>query len=83
MTDPRIEFTRHAREMLAERGIRREWVNLTILDPAAIEPDPSRPGVLRAFRRIAERGNLFLRVVYTQAGETVRVITVFFDRGRR
>ena len=79
----RIELTRHAREMLAERNIRQEWLERTIRSPKLVEPDPLRPGVLRAFRRIPERDNRVLRVVYVRRTDTVRVITVFFDRRAR
>ena len=69
--------------MLAERSIDREWVERTIAEPTAIEFDASRPGTIRAFRPIPERGGRMLRVVYISTGETARVLTVFFDRARR
>jgi hypothetical protein len=69
--------------MLAERNIRQEWLERTIRQPTLVEPDPVRPRVLRAFRRIAERGNRVLRVVYARRSGIVRVITVLFDRGAR
>jgi hypothetical protein len=83
MAVPRLLFTKHAEDMLVERKIDRAWVVATISDPESIEPDPARPGVLRAFRRIPEHGNRFLRVAYVSTGDTMRVVTVFFDRKRR
>jgi len=83
MTASRIVYTRHAEEMLVERGINRGWVELTVRNPEIIEPDPVRSRVLRAFRRIPERSGRFLRVVYVQEDEIPRIVTAFFDRKRR
>ena len=68
--------------MLIERQIELAWVETTIREPQAVEPDPTRPGVFRAFRRITERDGRFLRVVYVPSGDTIRVLTAFFDRTR-
>ena len=76
-------FTQHAEDMLHERGIDRAWVEAAVRDPETLEPDPQRPGVFRAYRRIPERGDRVLRVVYTATGDSLRVLTVFFDRKRR
>ena len=83
MADANILFTRHAEDMLFERGIDRAWVEATIRSPETLEPDAERPGVLRAFRRVSERGGRMLRVVYAPTGDSLRVLTVFFDRKRR
>jgi hypothetical protein len=83
MTEPRIILTRHAEAMMAERGIKEEWIKTTIAEPEAMEPDPTRVDVRRAFRAIPENGDRILRVVYASLGDTIRVITAFFDRGRR
>jgi Domain of unknown function (DUF4258) len=69
--------------MLVERRLRREWVELTITKPDSVEPDPNRSNLLRAYRRVPERGGLWLRVVYESVGDTAKVITAFFDRGRK
>jgi Domain of unknown function (DUF4258) len=83
MPEPRIEFTRHAETMMSERGIKEEWIKKTITEPEATEPDPTRLDVQRVFRAIPENGNRVLRVVYASFGDTFRVVTAFFDRGRR
>jgi hypothetical protein len=80
---PRLIFTQHALDMLVERRIERTWVELTIRTPDAAEPDPTRPDVTRAFRRIPERDGRILRVAYVSNGDIVRILTVFFDRARR
>jgi hypothetical protein len=76
-----ITFSQHAEAMLAERLIKREWVERTIAEPEALEVDPTRPNVFRAFRRIPEHGDRYLRVAYVQVGDRLKVVTVFFDRG--
>ncbi len=81
--DTRIVFSRHAEDMIVERGIERAWIEQTVREPESVEADPTRPGVVRAFRRVAERGGRFLRVVYAQTEDVTRIITVFFDRGKR
>jgi uncharacterized protein DUF4258 len=83
MAEPRLQFTKHAEEMLVEREIDRSWVVATITSPEAIEADARRPGVVRAYRRIPERGNRFLRVAYVPIENSARVLTVFFDRRRK
>ncbi len=83
MSEYRISFTRRADTVLAERGIERAWIERTLNEPETIERDLSGAGTYRAFRAIAERGNRVLRVVYTQSGDDVRIITAFFDRARR
>jgi hypothetical protein len=83
MTPASIVYTRHAEEMLVERRLSRSWVERTLTNPDKLEPDPKRPNVLRAYRRIPERGGLWLRVAYVHAGDSARVITVFFDRAQR
>ena len=83
MAAPRITFTRHAEEMLIERNIQRAWVQSTVLDPESVEDDPRKSNLRRAYRRVPQRGGLWLRVVYERVGESIKIITVFFDRGRR
>lgn len=78
----RIVFTQHAEQMLIERSIERDWIERTIATPDIVESDPDRPDVFRAFKRIPERGDRLLRVAYVRTGETVRVVTAFFDRKR-
>ena len=83
MTPARIIYTRHAEEMLVERDPLSILDRMTITHPDMVEPDPDRPNVLRAYRRIPERHGLWLRVAYVLAGNSVRVITAFFDRAQR
>jgi hypothetical protein len=76
-------FSKHAADMIAEREIERAWVEETVSNPEIFEVDPYRPGVKRAFRRIPERGDRYLRVAYTEIEGAIKVITLFLDRGKR
>jgi hypothetical protein len=78
-----FEYTKHAEAMVVERAIDRSWVEQTIREPEALETDPTRPQAMSAFRRIPERGGRFLRVVYVQGVDKVRIVTAFFDRRHR
>lgn len=78
-----ISYSDHARTALEEREIAQEWVERTILNPEQTEPDPVHPDRMRVFRSIPERDGRVLRVVYVPSVLGCRVITVFFDRGRR
>ncbi len=69
--------------MLAERGIDPAWVERTVAQPDAVEPDPHHPDRVRAFRVVPERDGRVLRVVYVREDAAVRIITAFLDRGRR
>jgi len=80
VADKPIVLSRHARRVVDERKLAEEWIAQAIASPAFTEPDPTQPGAIRAFRRIAAFGNRVLRVVYYDAGTHYRVITVFFDR---
>jgi hypothetical protein len=67
VADKPIVLSRHARHV-DERKLVEEWIAHAIANPAFTEPDPTQPGAIRAFRRIAAFGNRVLRVVYYDAG---------------
>jgi hypothetical protein len=79
----RVSYSGHAEASLLDRELDREWVEPTLRRLEIVEPDPKHPERLRAFRAIPERDGRVLRVVYVRQGDRHRVITVFFDRGRR
>lgn len=80
----RINLTLHALKALNDRRIEVEWIARTLNDPDAIEPDRQWLDAVRAFKAIPERDGRVLRVVYVPEGDhAARVLTVFFDRGRR
>jgi hypothetical protein len=77
-----FRLTRHALQMAEERLIDLEWIRQTLETPADVVDDPAQVGIKWYFGRIEARGGRWLRVVARQDGDDVRVITVFFDRGR-
>lgn len=78
----RVIYTVHAAKMLSERN-RPELGGATLLDHDSVEPDPRHADLKRAFHRIPERDGRVLRVVYGATDGTLRVVTLFLDRGRR
>ncbi len=73
-------FSRHAETALREREIKQEWVQRVLETPMRLEQDPIVPQRSRAFWRIQEFGDRWLRVVYETDGDVVTVVTAFFDR---
>jgi phage-related protein len=59
------------------------WIERALAGPDWREVDASKPGLMHAFVRIAERDGRVLRVVYNPTVHPVRVITVYFDRRLR
>jgi len=74
----RVVFTKHAENMLRERGFDREFVVRAVLCP-----DWSSPGegeIWYAFKRV---GDKVLRVVVRGKQRPFVVITMYFDRRLR
>lgn len=77
-----IVRTRHASVKMEERGIRRAWVEAVARDPLWIEPEPRDMTAERRFGRVDSFGRRYLRVVYVETDQVIRV-TATFDRGAR
>jgi Domain of unknown function (DUF4258) len=76
----RIVYTAHAAEVMRQREIAVDWVERVLESPERTEPDPGFPRRQRAFARIGEYGDRWLRVVYETDSDVWTVVTVFFDR---
>ena len=76
----KVTFANHAQEMMAERRIETIWVINAVKYPEFTSVDPRNPARTRAFRRVPEAGNRWLRVVYEHVDGKKHVITTFFDR---
>ena len=74
-------FSKHAKDMLNERGIPEEWVWRTIksYDSMEIGTDDNT----HYAKAIEEKENRVLRVVINRNVEPNRIVTVFFDRRLR
>ncbi len=70
-----IEFTKHAEDMLVERGFEREFIVQVVLNPDWVEERGETEW--HAFKRI---GNKVLRVVVSGKVPPFRVVTMFYDR---
>ena len=79
----RIVLTAHARERCEERGVKPEWIELTLAEPDWVEPDPSDPDAKRWFKAGVAGDARVLRVAGKFDTDAVVVITAFFDRGAR
>ncbi|NPV58920.1 MAG: DUF4258 domain-containing protein [Actinobacteria bacterium] len=73
-----LVFTGHALDMLEERKIKSDWVNLTLEDPERKER--KEDGTVDYLRPIEEFGGRYLRVVTDSKSRPLKIITVFFDR---
>lgn len=76
-----MEESIHFKDMLKERGIKREWADRAILDPDRIENHVD--GTRHFIKQIPEHGNRWLRLVVNVKGSPEKRVTVFFDRRLR
>ncbi len=72
------QFSEHAYDMLRERQIREEWVNLATEDPD--KEEVKEDGTVHYIRAIQDHGGRYLRVVINPHVQPRRIVTVFFDR---
>ena len=73
-----IQFSIHAVEMLKERNISEEWVEVTIRNPDRVES--GLDGNDHFIKPILEYEGRFLRIVVNKQINPNRAVTVFFDR---
>ena len=80
-TVDQMEDTGHFGEMLTERGIKREWADITVLQPDKTEDYAD--GTRHYIRKIPEFGNRWLRIVVNTTYDPEKRVTAFFDRRLR
>ncbi len=78
---PKMEYTRHFRDMLKERSIAMSLVERTVAEPEKVEEHSD--GTKHFLRKIPEHGNRWLRIVVNVATAPNKAVTVFFDRRMR
>lgn len=80
-----MEFTlsKHAADVIRERGIRTDWLDETLSRPALSEPDMEDPNLTHVLLPIADFDNRVLRVVYNHTKQPIHVVTVYFDRAMK
>lgn len=77
------ELSEHAARVIIERKIAAPWVVQVLESPERSEADPDDPELTHALRRIPERDDRVLRVIYNATVHPPRIVTVYFDRGQR
>ncbi len=75
-----FELTQHARDALARRQIRLDWVERALREPRWIEADAVDANLRHHLLPIADFGHRVLRVIVDPTQQPWRVITAFFDR---
>jgi len=68
-------FTKHAQDMIRERRLDRETVELAVFEPDWIEE--GEEGIHYAYKRIGQK---VLRVVFRTEDKCQIVITAYYDR---
>lgn len=76
-------LTKHALDVIQERGIKIEWLEKALLNPALIEPCDDDPELERRYAVIPENGNRVLRVVVNKVTLPETIVSVYFDRSKR
>ena len=71
----------HFKEMLNERNISTEWVNLALDVPDKI--DVNEDGTIHYLKKIEKYNDRWLRVVVNENVIPNKLVTVFFDRRLR
>ena len=75
---PQYTFTAHAKKMLTERDINREWVTGVVLNPGRTEARSD--GTVHCLGPVMERNGRILRVITIPESGSIIIITAFFDR---
>ena len=76
-------LTKHAETVIKERGIRLDWLERILQDPALQMVDSSDPELKHAIGPVVENEDRILRVVYNDRVKPLRIITAYFDRTLR
>ncbi|MDP1652278.1 MAG: DUF4258 domain-containing protein [Rhodocyclaceae bacterium] len=72
--------TKHAAAVIAARGIKDEWIDYALHNPARTQPDADDVELEHRFAEILAFGNRVLRVVLKKGTVPPMVITAYFDR---
>ena len=71
----------HALDVMEEREILGQWLQLTLHEPDSVEADEE--GNIHYFRAIPEFEGRVLHVVVNPDTNPQKIVTLFFDRRRR
>ena len=73
-----IDTSGHFGDMLKERNLKEEWVQLALNKPDSIENHDD--GTTHYVKKIEEFGNRWLRLVINESVDPAKGVTAFFDR---
>lgn len=76
-----VEFTQHARDVIAERRLDFEWITRTMKTPQLVED--AADGTRHFLARVPEQEGRVLRVVVNTQVDPPLVVTAFLDRRMR
>jgi hypothetical protein len=76
-----VEFTQHARDVIAARLLDSEWIMRTMSAPQLVED--AADGTRHFLARVPEQEGRVLRVVLNPQVDPPLVVTAFFDRRMR
>ncbi|AFZ50698.1 DUF4258 domain-containing protein [Dactylococcopsis salina] len=81
-----VELTKHAQTQLLERELRLTWIEETLLNPIATEPDHNDPDLTCAFGKISDcedEVERVFKVVYNKTKTPWQIVTCYFDRNAK
>ena len=76
-----VEFTQHARDVIAARRLDFEWITRTMKTPQLVED--AADGTRHFLARVPEQEGRVLRVVVNTQVDPPLVVTAFLDRRMR
>ena len=79
----KYSLSEHAQEAIVKRRIAPEWVERALVSPEKKEQDKVDPDLEHRLLPVPEFGGRVLRVVVNVSGAEPRVVTAYFDRGRK
>ncbi len=74
----KVQYSGHALEVIAARGLKRRWILRALKSPECKERQ--RDGTVHYLARVSERGKRVLRVIVNPGKRPPCVVTAFFDR---
>lgn len=78
-----FQLTLHASEMLAVRGIAEKVLGAVLDQPDLIRPDRGDESLENWYGVVPDHEGRVLKVVVRKEGDTMVVVTAYFDRSMR
>lgn len=81
-----VELTKHAETQLLERELKLAWIEETLVNPIATEPDNNDPDLTCAFGKISDcedEVERVFKVVYNKTTTPWKIVTCYFDRNAK